>query len=159
MKKIHWPEMAAVDKTVIAASPMVKGSCEVPHRIVIRDLGDKYFVHMQIFDGAQKPYFHQGDYFTKTNDSAPIAHAPAAEAPCKAWARFEERVRRTLQLPSTDHQLKQLADIAESIINTLLGDDEEDRCDQFENDYQLDSDVETFESLTGKKIRPPQTAS
>ena len=26
--------------------------------------------------------------------------------------------------------------------------------DQFENDYQLDSDVETFENLTGKKIRP-----
>jgi hypothetical protein len=154
MKKIHWPEMAAVDKTVIAASPMVKGSCEVPHRIVIRDLGDKYVVHMQIFDGAQKPYFHQGDYFVKTNDSAPIAHPPAAEALCKAWARFEERVRRTLQLPSTDHQLKQLADNAEAIINTLLGDDEEDRCDQFENDYQLDSDVETFENRTGKRIRP-----
>jgi hypothetical protein len=26
--------------------------------------------------------------------------------------------------------------------------------DEFGNDYQLDSDVETFESLTGKKIRP-----
>jgi hypothetical protein len=26
--------------------------------------------------------------------------------------------------------------------------------DEFANDYQLDSDVETFENLTGKKIRP-----
>jgi hypothetical protein len=154
MKKIHWPEMAAVDKTIIAASPIVQGSCECPHRIVIRDLGNQYVVQMQIFDGVQKPYFYQGDYFTKTLDSAPVAYPPAAEALCKAWARFEERVRRTLQLPSTDHQLKQLADIAETIINTLLGDDEEDRCDQFENDYQLDSDVETFENRTGKRIRP-----
>ena len=153
MTKIEWSELTAVDKTVIAASPVFQGACEVPHRIVLRDLGKQYVVHMQCFDGHRRPYFHQGDYFPKTNDSSPVAKPPA-EALCKAWARFEERVRRTLQLPSTDHQLKQLADIAEAIINTLLGDDEEDRRDQFENDYQLDSDVETFEHFTGKKIRP-----
>ncbi len=142
------------DPTIIASSPMVQGSCECPHRIVIRDLGDQYVVHMQIFDGVQKPYFYQGDYFTKTNDSAPIAHPPDAEALCKAWARFEERTRRTLQMESLEHRLKHVADIAETIINTLMGDDEEHRRDEFENDYQLDSDVETFENLTGKKIRP-----
>jgi hypothetical protein len=144
---------------IIASSPMVQGSCECPHRIVIRDLGNAYVVHMQIFDGAQKPYFHHGDYFTKTNDSAPIAHPPSAEALCKAWARFEERARRSLQMRSLERQVKEVADIAETIINALMGDDEEHRRDEFENDYQLDSDVETFEQLTGKKIRPSQTAS
>ena len=139
---------------IIASSPMVQGSCECPHRIVIRDLGNKYVVHTQICDGVQKPYFHQGDYFPKTNDSAPVAHPPGAEALCKAWARFEERARRSLQMRSLERQVKEVADIAEAIINTLLGDDEEDRRDQFENDYQLDSDVETFEHFTGKKIRP-----
>jgi hypothetical protein len=99
MPKIQWSEMTAVDQTIIAASPMVQGSCECPHRIVIRDLGTQYVVHMQIFDGEQKPWFHQGDYFTKTNDSAPIAHPPGAEGLCRAWARFEERVRRSLQMP------------------------------------------------------------
>ena len=144
----------AIDKTIIAASPMVQGPCECPHRIVIRDLGDQYVVHTQIFDGVQKPYFHQGDYFVKTNDSAPVAHPPA-DALCKAWARFEERVRRSLQMDAVPaKRLAEVADIAETIINYLLRDDEEDCRDTFENDYQLDSDVETFENLTGKKIRP-----
>jgi hypothetical protein len=154
MQKIQWSEMTAVDKTIIAASPMVQGSCESPHRIVIRDLGDQYVVHTQIVDGVQKPYFHQGDYFVKTNDSALIAHPPGVEGLCKAWARFEERVRRSLQMPEPDQKVRQVADIAETIINYLLPDDEDDCRDTFENDYQLDSDVETFENLTGKKIRP-----
>ena len=139
---------------IIAASPMVQGSSESPHRIVIRDLGDQYVVHTQIVDGVQKPYFHQGDYFVKTNDSALIAHPPGVEGLCKAWARFEERVRRSLQMPKPDQKVRQVADIAETIINYLLPDDEDDCRDTFENDYQLDSDVETFENLTGKKIRP-----
>ena len=153
MPKIQWSEMTAVDKTIIAASPMVQGSCECPHRIVIRDLGDQYVVHMQIFDGAQKPYFHQGDYFVKTNDSAPIAHPPA-EALCKAWARFEERTRRTLQMESLGAEAQGGRGHRGDDHQTLMGDDEEHCRDEFENDYQLDSDVETFENLTGKKIRP-----
>ncbi len=94
---------------IIAASPMVQGSCECPHRIVIRYLGDKYVVHTQIVDGIQKPYFHQGVYFTKTNDSAPVAHPPAAESPCKSWARFEERARRSLQMRSLERQVQEVA--------------------------------------------------
>ena len=90
----------------------------------------------------------------KTIDSALIAHPPGVEGLCKAWARFEERVRRSLQMPEPDQKVRQVADIAETIINYLLPDDEDDRRDTFENDYQLDSDVETFENLTGKKIRP-----
>jgi hypothetical protein len=136
---------------IIAASPMVQGNCEAPHRIVIRDLGHQYVVHTQIFDGAQKPYFHQGDYVPKLEGSQAM---PPAEALVKAWARFEERVRRTLQLPRPDQKAQQIADIAETIIKTLMGDGEEHLRDEFENDYQLDSDVETFENLTGKTIRP-----
>jgi len=59
-----------------------------------------------------------------------------------------------LQLRSLEPQVKEVADIAETIINYLLPDDEDDCRDTFENDDQLDSDVETFEDLTGKKIRP-----
>jgi hypothetical protein len=146
--------MTAVDKSIISASPMFQGPAESPHRIVIRDLGDQYVVHTQIFDGVQEPYFHQGDYFVKTNDSAPIAYPPT-DALCKAWARFEERVRRSLQMSAIPAKLlAEVADIAETIINYLLPDDEDNCRDTFENDHQLDSDVETFENLTGKKIRP-----
>ena len=109
---------------------------------------------MQIFDGVQKPYFDQGDYFTKTNDSAPIAHPPAAEALCKAWARFEERARRSFRCAHSSVRSRKWPTSPRRSSTTLMGDDEEHRRDEFENDYQLDSDVETFESLTGKKIRP-----
>ncbi len=51
-------------------------------------------------------------------------------------------------------RLTEVADIAETIINYLLPDDQDNCRDTFENDYQLDSDVETFENLTGKRIRP-----
>ncbi len=158
IEKVEWAELTAVDKTIIAASPMVQGHMEVPHRIVIRDLDNQYVVHAQIFDGKQKPYFYSGNYFPKTNDSAPIAHPPC-EALAKAWTCFVERACRTLQVPSPQSKVDSVADIAEEIINQLMGDDEEHRRDEFENDYQLDSNVETFENLTGKKIRPTHTSS
>ena len=150
--KIEWCALSAVDETVIAASPMIQGGGELPHRVVIRDLGDQYVVHTQIFDGVQKPYFHQGDYFVKTNDSAPVAHPPA-EALCKAWARFEERARLALQMELPPiKKLVEVASIAESIIETLLPDDEDERRELVADDYQLESDIETFEQLTGKEL-------
>jgi hypothetical protein len=157
IKPIEWARLSEVDETVIAASPMVRGGSEVPHRIAIRDLGDQYVVHTQIFDGVRKPYFQQGDDFPKTNDSAPVAHPPA-EALCKAWARFEERARRTLQmaLPPTK-KLIEVANIAESIIETLLPDDEDERRELVTDDYQLESDIQTFEQLTGKELYARET--
>ena len=134
---------------IVASSPMVQGSCECPHRIVIRNLEQKFVVHTQIFDG-EKTFFHHGDYFSTRGD---------ADALKKAWERFEVRSRVTLQMVDLSNRFTQVANIAETIINYLMGDDEEHRRDEFENDYQLDSDVETFESLTGKKIRPTHTAS
>ena len=78
-----------------------------------------------------------------------------AEALRKAWARFEERARRSLRMePPPAKRLAEVADIAETIINALLPEDEDDRREFIDDDYQLESDIETFEELTGKVIQP-----
>ena len=115
---------------------------------MIRNLGQKFVVHTQIFDG-ERSYFHHGDYFPTRGD---------ADALKKAWERFEVRARFTLQMIDLSNRFTQVVNIAEAIINTLMGDDEDHRRDEFENDYELDSDVETFENFTGKKIRPAPIA-
>ena len=56
--------------------------------------------------------------------------------------------------PPPAKRLAEVADIAESIINALLPDDYGDRRDLIDDDYQLQSDIETFEELTGKAIEP-----
>jgi hypothetical protein len=56
--------------------------------------------------------------------------------------------------PPPAKRLAEVSDIAESIINDLLPDDEDDFREQLENDYQLQSNIETFEQLTGKVIQP-----
>jgi hypothetical protein len=43
---------------------------------------------------------------------------------------------------------------AETIIKTFLPDDEDDCRDLIDDDYQLKSDIETFEHFTGKVIQP-----
>jgi hypothetical protein len=105
-------------------------------------------------ESGKEPWYHQGDYFTKRDDVA-TAEESDAEAWRKAWARFEERARRSLRMePPPAKRLAEVADIAESIINTLLPDDEDDCRDLIGDDYQLESDIETFEQLTGKVIQP-----
>ena len=159
MSRIQWSEMTAVDKTIIAASPMFQGAAECPHRIVIRDLGDQYVVHTQIFDGVQKPYFHQGDYFVKKNDSAPVGHPPA-DALCKAWARFEERTRRTMQMPSLQDRLNRMQELAETIITLSLPDDEENCLEFIKGDPELQQAISDWEGLTGKDLWPcPKSTS
>jgi hypothetical protein len=106
--------MTAVDKTIIAASPMVQGSCESPHRIVIRDLGVSTSSTCK-FDGVQKPYFHQGDYFVKTNDSHRSPIRPPRRL-CKAWARFEGAACSRHSRCRSPSKVRQVADIAETII-------------------------------------------
>jgi hypothetical protein len=104
--------------------------------------------------GTEKPWFHQGDYFRKRNDAATPGDSHA-EALRKAWARFEERVRRSLHMdPPRSALLAEFSDIAETIIKRLLPEDEDDRRDVVEEDYQLQSAIETFEQLTGKVIQP-----
>ena len=78
-----------------------------------------------------------------------------AEALRKAWARFEGRARHSLRMePPPARRLAEVSDIAETLFNALLPDDEDDRRDLIDDDYQLQSDIETFEELTGKVIQP-----
>jgi hypothetical protein len=126
----------------------------LPYRIVIRDLGDQHVVHTQVLEPGRDSWYHQGDYFPKRSDSATPDESDAV-ALRKAWARFEERARRSLCVePPPAKRLAEVADIAETIINALLPDDEDDRRDLIDDDYQLQSDIETFEELTGKVIKP-----
>jgi hypothetical protein len=139
---------------IIAMSPVVHQSGLLQRRIVIRDLGSKYVVHTQAGEANGKPFFHHGDYFIKA--FAEKSHTPEEEAEAlrKAWARFEERARRSLGIePPATNKLKEVAGIAVSIINAILPSDKE-ACEQFiADDYQLESDIETFENLTGQKIK------
>jgi len=140
---------------IVAASPVVHESGMLPYRIVIRDLGDQFFVHTEVFEPDKEPWYHQGHYFPKRSD-APITEESGAEALRKAWARFEERARRSLRMePPPGERLAEVSDIAETIINALLPDDEDDCRDLIDDDYQLKSNIETFEQLTGKVIQPP----
>jgi hypothetical protein len=142
------------ESRIVAASPMVYESGMLPYRIVIRDLGDQFVVHTEVIEPKKKPWYHHGDYFPKKSDTLPAeeAHAVALR---KAWARFEERARRSLRMdPPPARRLAEVSDIAETIIKTLLPDDEEDCRDLIDDDYQLKSDIETFEQMTGKVIQP-----
>jgi hypothetical protein len=142
------------DPRIAAASPMVYDPALLPYRIVIRDLGDQFVVRTQVFEPGKKPRYHQGDYFP-TRRGAPTAEEFGTEASRWAWACVEERTRRSLGMePPPARRLAEVADIAESIINALLPDDEDDRRDLIGEDYQLQSDIETFEQFTGKAIRP-----
>jgi hypothetical protein len=146
------------EPSIVAASPVVQESGLLPHRIVIRDLGDQYVVHTEVREPDKEPWYHQGDYFPKQND-APTAKESDAVALSKAWARFEERARRSLRMePPPAKRLAEVADIAETIIKTLLPDDEDDCRDMINDDYQLQSDIETFEHFTGKVIQPDNDA-
>lgn len=82
---------------IIAASPIIpRDQHTLAHRIVIRDMGDEFVVHMQVWEG-DKTYFHHGNYFKKSN-AAPSVAMSDREALSKAWAAFERRSRRTLGL-------------------------------------------------------------
>jgi hypothetical protein len=140
--------------TIVASSPVVHEPGALPYRIVIRDMGDQFVVHTEVYESDKKPWYHQGDYFPKPSDAARADESDAV-ALRKAWARFDERVRRALRMdPPPDKRLAQVADIAEAIIKTLLPDDEDDCRDIISDDYQLKSDIETFEYFTGKVIQP-----
>ena len=52
-----------------------------------------------------------------------------------------------------------MSDIAETIINALLPDDKDNCRDLIADDYQLQSDIETFEHFTGKQVQPPARAA
>jgi hypothetical protein len=143
-----------VESKIVAASPMVHEPGILPFRIVLRDTGDQFVVHTEVIEPNKKPWYHQGDYFPKRKD-APTADESDAVALRKAWARFEERARRSMGMePPPARRLAEVSDLAETIIRTLLPDDEDDCGDMINDDYQLQSDIETFEHFTGKMIQP-----
>ena len=73
--------------TVIASSPWVKGRGEIPHSIVLRDLGATFVVHRQITDAERGyAYFENGNYFGKSDD----------DALARAWACFSKRAATNL---------------------------------------------------------------
>ena len=51
-------------------------------------------------------------------------------------------------------RMAELSDIAETIIKTLLPNDDDDCRDLMNDDDPLKSDIETFEYFTGKAIEP-----
>jgi hypothetical protein len=142
------------ESRIVAASPVVHESGALPYRIVIRDLGDQYVVHTEVIEPKKKPWYHHGDYVPKKSDKLPAEEADAI-ALGKVWARFEERARRSLRMePPPAKRLAEVANMAEAIIKTLLPEDDDDCRDMINDDYQLKSDIETFEQLTGKAIQP-----
>jgi hypothetical protein len=50
-------------------------------------------------------------------------------------------------------RLDEVTDIAETIINSLLPEGEDDRRELIEDDYQIQPDIESFEQRIGKVIR------
>jgi arylsulfatase A-like enzyme len=130
---------------VIAHSPMIEGHGQFPHRIVLRDLGDQFVVHTEVHEPEKKPWYCQGNYVQKRPDEH--------DAIRRAWKHFERRSRHALSLaPPPEETLKHVSDIAETIIKTLLPEDAEERNELIRDDYQLESDLETFEQLTGKSL-------
>ncbi len=139
---------------VIASSPMILADdTTLAHRIVLRDQGDQFVVHTQIFEGS-KSYFEHGNYFPKRKGEGTLAEHNRIELR-KAWVKFEERSRRILGMENELHDYKAAADVAESIIQSLLPEDEQERAEAISDDYMLESNIDTFEHFTGKDLRKP----
>ena len=75
---------------IIAMSPLIVEPGTIPHRIVIRDLGEKFVVHTQCREVGRQPWYHNGDYFYKSNAAATVAESHHM-ALARAWARFDSR--------------------------------------------------------------------
>lgn len=89
-------------KDIIAAAPWVQGEGELPHRVVLRDDGAAYVVHVQTtskaYFGEPKPAcFEHGSYFPYHGPHAPCC-PPSGVMFRQAWKRFEERSRLHLGL-------------------------------------------------------------
>jgi hypothetical protein len=77
-----------LDKTIIAASPIMIEPGSDPSRMVIRDMDYQYVVHMQSASlppgyAEAKPYFTSGDYYSKSEPNALM----------NAWDTFAARTR------------------------------------------------------------------
>jgi len=111
------------DGSIIATSPIVVGAIMEPARLVIRDLGQAYVVHLQCWPVSEhglgrnltavKPFYVSGNYFPKEE----------AGALNRAWDNFysrscllvgrEDRLARLGKAPSC--QTRQKAALATEI--------------------------------------------
>jgi hypothetical protein len=102
MNKIEWQPMKAVqDDGIIAMSPTVPASEHtLAYRIVIRDLGDQYVVHQQVFERNPRDghYFTTGNYFQRRRE-VESSDTPDWEALRAAYAKFDELSRNILNVP------------------------------------------------------------
>ena len=95
------------DDNIIAASPIIPADgVTLAHRIVIRDLGDEYVVHTMCFDGTRRSF--SWGYYVRKKDQNALA---------KAWANFERRARRTLNLAFEDEGGDEFAKVNEPAVS------------------------------------------
>jgi hypothetical protein len=86
---------------IIAHSPTIPADrTTLAHRMVIRDQGNQFVVHMQVFEASGTTSFCHGNYFLKSNAAESVAMSDR-EALGKAWAAFERRSRRILGMKET----------------------------------------------------------
>jgi hypothetical protein len=78
------------DGEIIAMSPIVHQEACFRCRLVIRDLGSEFVVHMQILEPGKKPWYLHGNYVPKRDDPT--------DALKRAWDHFDRRSRRLLQI-------------------------------------------------------------
>ena len=64
--------------TIVATSPVVHEPCVLPYRLEMRDLGDQYVVHTEVFEHGKESWHHHGDCFGSRSASRSIrATSPA----------------------------------------------------------------------------------
>jgi hypothetical protein len=93
-------------------------------------------------------------FFGEQSARSILAYAREAYAQVTSSRLYTHAKGPTQWNETPEEKFKRLADIAESIIEALLPDDEDDRRDVVNDCFQLHSDIETFEELTGKSILP-----
>jgi hypothetical protein len=101
---------------------------------------------------GEEPWYHQGDYVPQRYE-AETAEESDREALRKGSLRGAGSAIAA-DGPPPARRLAGVSDIAETIINSLLPDDEDERRELIDGNYQLKSDIETFEHVTDKVIQP-----
>ena len=78
---------------IIATSPTVPADeYTLAHRIVIRDMGDQYVVHMQVFGrGRGRLVQSHGNYFPKRK-AARVTTRPTRKPYVSAYEKFERTI-------------------------------------------------------------------
>ena len=86
------------ENRIVATGPWIKGSNELPHRIVLREGRDELIVHLQVIDvELGHAFFTHGNYYT-----CPLS-VDKGQPLTAAWTRFEDRVRRGLDIGPRPH--------------------------------------------------------